>query len=108
MNACYEHKDNQGAFRIDRTLDESNGLQIECRIIDNLNIENVGYIKMDIEGHEYEALMGLKNILIRDHPTLLIEIHDSTPTRNSTFTILQELGYNNYIKVTHCDYIFLK
>jgi FkbM family methyltransferase len=108
MNACYEYKDNQGAFRIDRTLDESNGLEIECKIIDNLNIKNVGYIKIDVEGHEYEALMGLKNILMNDHPTLLIEIHNSSPTKTETFIFLEELGYKTHLRLSHCDYIFPK
>jgi FkbM family methyltransferase len=108
MNACYENKDNQGAFRIDKSLDETNGLQIECRIIDNLNIENVGYIKIDVEGHEYEALMGLKNLLIRDHPSLMVEIHQSTPTKNSTFKFLEDLGYKSHFRLSYCDYIFPK
>ena len=98
MNACYENKDNQGAFKIDETLDETNGLEIECRIIDELNILNVCYIKIDVEGHEYEALLGLKQILIRDHPTLMIEIHNSCPTKNLTFKLLEELGYKTYYK----------
>ena len=89
MNACYKNKDNQGAFKIDETLDNTNGLEIECRIIDELNIENVCYIKIDVEGHEYEALLGLKKILLRDHPSLMIEIHDSCPTKNLSFIFLE-------------------
>jgi len=108
MNACYTDKDNQGAFQIDRTLNETNGLEIECKIIDNLNIQNVGYIKIDVEGHEYEALLGIKNILINDHPTLMIEIHNSSPTKNLTFIFLEELGYKNHYRLSHCDYIFPK
>jgi len=108
MNACYENKDNQGAFKIDETLDATTGLEIECKIIDELNIENIGYIKIDIEGHEYEALLGLKKLLKKEKPYLMIEIHNSCPTRNQTFMLLEELGYKNYYKLSHCDYIFLK
>lgn len=108
MNACYSNKNNQGAFRIDKTLDSTNGLEIECKIIDELNIENVGYIKIDVEGHEYEALLGLKNILIKDHPILMIEIHNTSPTKNNTFILLEELGYKTHYRLSHCDYIFPK
>jgi FkbM family methyltransferase len=108
MNACYENKDNQGAFKIDETLDSTNGLEIECRIIDELNIENIGYIKIDVEGHEYEALLGIKKILSRDHPTIMIEIHNSCPTKNLTFKLLEELGYKQHYRLSHCDYIFPK
>jgi FkbM family methyltransferase len=108
MNAEYGNKNNQGAFRIDNTLSNMNGLEIECKKIDDLNISNVSYIKIDVEGHEYEALLGMKNLLIREHPSIMIEIHDSCKTKNNTFKLLIDLGYNKYYKLTHCDYIFPK
>ena len=107
MNACYENKDNQGAFRIDSTLNESTGLRIECKIFDELDITNVGYVKIDIEGHEYEALLGMRNMLSRDHPVIMIEIHDSCSTKNDTMRILVELGYITHYRLSHCDYIFI-
>jgi FkbM family methyltransferase len=108
MNVNYEKKDNQGAFKIDDSLDITNGLEIECRIIDELNIKNVGYIKIDIENHEYEALLGLKNLLKKEKPYIMVEIHNSCPTKNLTFQLLIQLGYINYHRLSHCDYIFLK
>jgi len=108
MNANYDIKDNQGSFCIDSSLNENNGLRIECRIIDELNIQDVCYVKIDIEGHEYEALLGMKQLLIRDHPTLMIEIHDSCITKNFTFSLLEELGYKTHYRLSHCDYIFPK
>ena len=107
MDASYENKKNQGAFRIDELLDITNGLEIECRIIDELNIENVGYIKIDVEGHEYEAILGLKQLLIKEHPTLMIEIHESSPSKNLIFQLLEELGYKEHMRISHCDYIFI-
>jgi FkbM family methyltransferase len=108
MNACYENKDNQGAFKIDESLDENSGLKIECKIIDDLNIQDVCYVKIDVEGHEYEALLGMKQLLIRDHPTIMIEIHDSCLTKNDTIMFLIELGYKTHYRLSHCDYIFPK
>lgn len=111
MNACYEIKENQGAFRIDSTLNESTGLRIECKILDELldelNINQIGYVKIDIEGHEYEALLGMRNMLSRDHPVIMIEIHDSCSTKNDTMGILVELGYSTHYRISHCDYIFI-
>jgi FkbM family methyltransferase len=89
MNAQYDLKDNHGAFRIDENLNKTNGLEINCIVIDDLNLNNICYVKIDVEGHEYYALQGMKNLLIREHPTIMIEIHDSSSTRNETiiFTI---------------------
>jgi FkbM family methyltransferase len=108
MNACYENKDNQGAFKIDDLLNENSGLKIECKIIDELEIQDVCYVKIDVEGHEYEALLGMKQLLIRDHPTIMIEIHDSCPTKNDTMELLIELGYKTHYRLSQCDYIFPK
>lgn len=108
MNACYETKDNHGAFRIDSTLNETNGgLKIECKVLDELNIANVGYVKIDVEGHEYEALLGMKQLLLRDRPVIMIEIHDSCATKNDTIALLVELGYATHHKLTHCDHVFI-
>lgn len=108
MNACYEVKDNQGAFRIDENLNELNGVEINCIIIDELNLEDICYIKIDVEGHEYEALLGLKNTILKYHPNLMIEIHESCPTKNLTFELLKKLGYKTHYRLSHCDYIFPK
>ena len=109
MNACYETKDNHGAFRIDSTRNETNGgLRIECKIVDELDsIANVGYVKIDVEGHEYEALLGMKQMLLRDRPVIMIEIHDSCATKHDTMAFLAQLGYATYHKLTHCDHIFI-
>lgn len=47
---------------------------VQVNTMDNLlrNIENVNYIKMDIEGEEKNALMGAKNIINKFRPKLMI------------------------------------
>ena len=37
--------------------------------------ENVGYIKMDIEGYEKKALMGARNVIKRDNPNMMISLY---------------------------------
>jgi len=39
-----------------------------------LEDRRVGLIKIDVEGHEKSTLSGLKRIISRDHPTMLIEV----------------------------------
>lgn len=45
-------------------------------IYDDLNLKNPDLIKIDVEGFEKEVLTGAKNLLIKEKPKLIIEIHD--------------------------------
>jgi FkbM family methyltransferase len=110
MNVDYESKINHGAFRIcDKTyIEPNNALKIECKQIDRLNLQNIGFIKIDVEGHEYQCMLGLVNTIQKYNPVIMIEVHDSCPQQADTFNLLYELNYTKYIKLSHCDYVFFK
>ncbi len=64
-------------------------------------INTVDIIKMDIEGGEYLALLGMKSTLIKYHPLLIIEIDNNilkdTPySDKDIYTYLKELNYTPY------------
>lgn len=107
MNCDYSSKMNQGAFCIvDDDSTYQNKVVIECKQLDQLNITDVGYVKIDVEGHEFETLQGMLNILIENKPVLFIEIHDSVPTKRQSLELLYNVGYKRFYKLSHCDYIF--
>lgn len=106
MNAYYDEKQNQGAFSICSETDHTKGIHIECKKADDLNLQNIGYVKIDVEGHELHTLKGMKNILIQNKPAILIEVHETSPTKAEVFSLLEELGYSQYHKLSHCDYLF--
>jgi FkbM family methyltransferase len=107
MAVDYDSKENQGGFAICEKSEGVNGITIECRRIDDHNISNVGYVKIDVEGHEYEALLGMKELMKRDKPFLFIEIHEFSPTKNAVFQLIEDFGYTQYMKMSHCDYLFM-
>ena len=49
-------------------------LFIDVKKLDDLNIENVSFIKIDVEGYERKVLDGAINTIIKNTPTILIEI----------------------------------
>jgi FkbM family methyltransferase len=51
-------------------------IEVETRRIDNYNFPDVGFIKIDVEGHELAVLAGAKATLARHTPNLLIECND--------------------------------
>ena len=46
-----------------------------CRLDDILFGEFPNYIKLDIEGFEMEALIGMKEIITREHPVLAVSVY---------------------------------
>jgi hypothetical protein len=107
MEADYDSVANHGGFSICEQKEGLKGITVDCKRVDDLGISNVGYVKMDVEGHEYEAILGMKEVIVRDKPFLFIEIHDLSPTKAIIFQTLNILGYKRNIKVTHCDYLFI-
>jgi len=63
--------------------------------LDALNLDPVGFIKLDVEGHEAAVLSGAEALLRRDHPALLIEIEERHRPGAVAQTLhwLGELGY---------------
>ncbi len=51
----------------------------------------IGFVKMDIEGHELRALTGMRSVLERDKPTVLVEVE----ARNDqgVLDLMTGLGY---------------
>jgi len=57
--------------------DHENTVTISVRAIDGLNLRNVSFLKMDIEGAELAALKGAEKTILRDKPKLAICIYHS-------------------------------
>src|SRR6202161_2114451 len=69
------------------TVAESNSAALESgrvietvvasmRTLDSFNLTNVGFVKIDVEGHEEAVLHGGLNTLRREMPNLMIEIEE--------------------------------
>lgn len=90
------------------TLEEANTFQqnfkttrlVHCRVdrLDAVIGDPVGFIKIDVEGHELPVLRGAAEILRRDQPTLLIESEqrNNTEAPASIFKFLTDLGYSGF------------
>jgi FkbM family methyltransferase len=77
---------------------------IEVRTLDSFNIDNISFIKMDVENNELQVLLASENTLKRsNYPKILFEMNQ-TNTRLITF--LEKLNYN-IIQVGGCNNMFL-
>ena len=77
-------------------------IKVELKNLDNFYKENkikkISFIKMDLEGHEYKSLIGLKDTINRDSPIIALEqfVGQFAQMKKSTQTIdfLKENLYN--------------
>jgi hypothetical protein len=69
-------KANYGFTWIDNLekTDENCKYKIYTNTLDSFNIQNVSFIKIDVEGFERSVLSGAINTIIKYTPTILIEI----------------------------------
>ena len=71
-------------------------ITIQTRKLDDISINNkVGFIKIDVEGHEKNVIRGGKSLIYKDRPVMLIEIeerHTSKPIKE-TINFINEMNY---------------
>lgn len=54
--------------------DKDGEFRVMCISIDSLNLPGrVSLVKVDAEGHDLQVLKGMKSLLARDHPVLIVE-----------------------------------
>lgn len=78
----------------------SRGVRIVTRRLDSLQLPPPDFIKMDVEGHEAEALRGGLNTLKSARPYLVFENKRDYPEPGKTLEpllILEELGYHFFV-----------
>lgn len=58
----------------------------------------VALIKLDVEGHEHEALQGARQLLARDRPVVVLEQNEDAIEGGSSPSVdlLKELGYTHF------------
>ena len=76
---------------------ESEGVSIEVKRLDDVYTGHASFVKMDVEGHEYQILQGATELLKKHRPILLIEIHDFETHGDKFLSFLKPFGYNRCV-----------
>lgn len=69
------------------------GVTVKTLRLDDAGIDNVGFIKIDVEGFEMQVLKGAAGTLARDRPTLLVEIEEKHTKRKLPEMIAEVCAY---------------
>jgi FkbM family methyltransferase len=51
-------------------------IKVRTVCLDRMSLGDVGFVKIDVEGHELDVLAGLSDLLVKCLPNLLIEVGD--------------------------------
>jgi len=70
-------------------------LKVPMLTLDSFALQNVGFIKIDVEGHELAVLYGAAETIRRWRPTILIEVEDRhrSGAVASVYAWFREAGY---------------
>jgi FkbM family methyltransferase len=90
----------RSTIEVSNTLEDEDGsaqaqIMVQTRRLDDYSLDGVGFIKVDVEGHELAVMHGARATLERNRPVLLIESEDRH-RKNSVINLtafLQGLGY---------------
>ena len=70
---------------------------VETGMLDSFDLVDVGFVKIDVEGHELPVLFGSVELIDRERPNVLVEIeeaHHSDDGMEDVFSFFAERGYS--------------
>lgn len=71
-------------------------------LVPGLNCGQIDFVKLDIEGAEFDFLSGAKEVLMRDVPVLMVEVSPSQLKRrgctvDELLVLLRSMGYESFM-----------
>ncbi|MEY4504706.1 MAG: hypothetical protein RL154_1002, partial [Pseudomonadota bacterium] len=92
----YSKPNNFGGFDISNAKHLANSSSIQIITMDSMfSNTNIGFIKIDVEGHEADVIRGSKNIIEKSRPAMYIE-NDRQQKSKELLSLISSFGYKTY------------
>ncbi len=72
-----------------------------------IKVDNIDFIKIDVEGAELSVLQGAEKVLIKNKPVLLIELWEDTENALKVMSFLKDMNYELVTRHIKDDYVFV-
>ncbi len=87
--------------QLEGKVDESDGIdniEVETNKLDSYNIRSVGFLKIDVEGHEQEVLRGAAQTIRTSKPIIFVEAEERhrEGSVKGVAAMLADMGYDCY------------
>lgn len=87
--------------QLEGKVDESDGIEnieVKTNRLDNYEIPDIGFLKIDVEGHEMEVLQGAVQTIQSSKPLIFVEVEERhrQGSVNGVAHMLAGTGYNCY------------
>lgn len=69
---------------------------VTTRRLDDFDLGDVGFVKIDVEGHEFAVLQGAVELLSTQRPALLVEVEERSHNEGHLDMIVEFLGDHSY------------
>ena len=87
--------------QLEGKVDESDGIdivEVKTARLDTFEIKSVGFLKVDVEGHELEVLRGAAQTIGSSKPVILVEVEERhrEGSVKGVAALLADMGYDCY------------
>jgi len=92
-------KNFENDFILGEKVTDVEKIRVAVKRLDDFNINNIGFMKIDVEGFEFDVLKGIENTIRREMQNIYIEIEQRHHEKDSIYNIFQyikKLGYFAY------------
>lgn len=96
---------NEGHGTVNLHSNNQTGDQAKLVKLDDFQLQNVSFIKIDVEGFEMEVIKGGIETIKRNMPVIIMEIFENSEKQEKIQTI-EKLGYT-HSKLSGDDYLFI-
>jgi len=92
------------ALPLDQQLQRKPG-SIKIKTLDSYELNNIDFIKIDVEHYEWFALQGANETIEAYHPIIMMEVKKDNPYRNQIMKFMKVRNYEHE-PVGEMDFVF--